>query len=644
MSHYADIAIVLIFVAYSISAGLRARRRASLNLEEYFLAGRGVRGWQAGVSMAATQFAADTPLLVTGLIASAGVFMLWRLWIYGLAFLLMAFVFAALWRRARVLTDAEFAEIRYSGRGVLVLRVLKAIYYGTVINSVVLAIVMVATVRIAEVFMPWHAWLPTAVYEPVRTFVAWSGLSLTESVAGIDAATATADGFISIVLILAFIGLYSTAGGLRGVIATDVVQLAIALVSTLVYALFVLAAVGTGNGLGARVEELYGEAARSMLSFWPSEVPDAGALVAGFGVVIALQWLFQMNSDGTGYLAQRSIACRTDDDARFAGVLFAWLQILLRSLLWLVIGVGLLIMYPFDPSAVGEPGFIAARELTFVTGIEELLPPGVRGLMITGMLAALASTVDTHLNWGASYWANDLYARLLCREWQKREPSPRELVLAARIANGIIVLLALVIMANLGSIQQAWLLSLLFGAGTGSVLVLRWLWERVNLHAELAAMAVSLIAAPVLLVSTDAEWLRLGAMAFVSTAAVVVVTLATPPTDASVLEAFYRRVRPMGWWRRTARAAGEEPNAPLLALARSAGGAVACAVSLYAMLVGLGLMVIHGAGVSVGAWVALALGAALAPVWWRAMRAGADLDPRTMARSGISNEGKGSHK
>lgn len=614
-----DIAILAIFIAYSISVGLHARRRASRSLEEYFLAGRSVRGWRAGVSMAATQLAADTPLLVTGLIASAGVFMLWRLWIYGLAFLFMAFVLAALWRRARVLTDAELAEIRYSGRGVLALRVLKAIYYGTLINSVVLAIVLVATVRIAEVFLPWHAWLPVAVYEPLRELVAGSGVILAQSITGLDAATATTDAIVSIFLILSFIALYSTAGGLRGVIATDIAQLSIALVGTLAYAVFVIEAVGGGDTLAEHVERLYGEAAEPMLSFWPTEIPGAEDLAIGFGIVVALQWLFQMNSDGTGYLAQRSIACRTDGDARVAGVVFAWLQILLRSLLWLVIGVGLLVLYPFDPASVDEAGFVAARELTFVTGVRELMPPGLRGLMLTGMLAALASTVDTHLNWGASYWANDLYARLLCREWQRREPSARELVLVARFANVIIVVLALVIMANLGSIQQAWLLSLLFGAGIGSVLVLRWLWERVNLYAELAAMAASLIAAPVLLAVTDAEWLRLAAMALVSTTTVVVVALTTPPTEASVLEAFYRCVRPMGWWRHTARAAGDEPHVPLRALARTARDALVCAVSLYALLVGLGLIVIHGPWTRPEAWPLVAVGVALVPVWWRAI-------------------------
>ena len=173
-----DLLIVLAFVVYAVGSGLRNRHKASENLQEYFLAGRTIEGWRAGFSMAATQFAADTPLLVTGLIATGGIFLLWRLWIYGLAFLLMAFVFAILWRRSGVLTDAELTEIRYSGRGVLTLRVLKAIYYGTIINCVVMAMVLVAAIRIAEVFLPWHEWLPADLYGAIAALV--TSLNLAE--------------------------------------------------------------------------------------------------------------------------------------------------------------------------------------------------------------------------------------------------------------------------------------------------------------------------------------------------------------------------------------------------------------------------------------------------------------------------------
>ncbi|MFC4728999.1 sodium:solute symporter family protein [Coralloluteibacterium thermophilus] len=620
-----DLLIVLLFLAYAVLSGLRARRAASRNLEEYFLAGRKAPGWKVGLSMSATQFAADTPLLVAGLVATAGVFALWRLWIYGLAFLLLAFVLSALWRRSGVLTDAELAEARYSGRGVLALRGLKAIYYGTVINCVVMAMVLVAAVRIAEVFLPWHAWLPEGAYRLVLDLVNATGLRLGESATGLPADVATADSLISILLIVAFSATYSITGGLRAVINTDVLQLGIALVGTAAYAWFVLAAAGGVAGLGERVVALYGEVrAAQLLSFAPPA--SARELLLPFLVVVSMQWLFQMYADGTGYLAQRSMACRSDRDARVAGVVFAWVQILLRSLLWLGICVGLLVLYPFTPAEAAEPAFAAARELLFVQGIQDLMPPGLRGLMLVGLLAALASTVDTHLNWGASYWSNDVYDRIVCRAWLRREPGNRELVLVARLSNLLILAIAVAVMANLGSIQTAWFVSLLFGAGMGPALLLRWLWERASLYTELAAMVASLVTAPLLLwrfgTDPDLEWVRLSLMALVPTTVAVVATLCTPPTDRAVLDRFYARVRPVGAWGRTAVRAGMPAAAPRRALFAQLGVVAVAAVSLFSVLFGCGRLLLPAPGASpLFAWGALALGLLLVPWWWRALRA-----------------------
>jgi solute:Na+ symporter, SSS family len=615
-----DLLIVLAFLAYGLTAGLRSRRIAGESLDEYFLAGKTLRGWQAGTSMAATQFAADTPLLVTGLIATGGIFLVWRLWIYGLAFLLLAFVFASHWRRADVLTDAELTNIRYSGRGVLALRVVKAIYYGTVINCVVLAMVLVAAVRIAEVFLPWHAWLPTSLYAPVESIVRFVGVTLHSGLTPLDPWIATTDNLISIATLLAFVAIYSTTGGLRSVVATDVGQFSLAMAGTAIYAFVVVREAGGLEQLPQAVSRIYGEAeAARMLSFGP----PGGEFLLPFLVVIGLQWLFQMNADGTGYLAQRSMACATTQDARRAGVIFAWLQIVVRSLFWLAIAVGLLVLYPFDPATAAEPGFAAAREMTFVTGIDELLPTGVRGIMLTGLLAALASTIDTHLNWGASYWSNDIYRGLIAERLLGRQPQRRELVLAARLSNILIIAIALVIMANLGSIQTAWFLSLLFGAGLGAVLVLRWLWERINLWSEVAAMATSLGLAPVLLLTTDQEWVRLSIMALASTLAAIATAFLTPGTDAATRVAFYRRVRPVGLWRRTAAAAGDPPHEPLHALKLRLGWTLAAAVSLFLALGAAGRLLVPAPGTA--AWLSLpmfALALALVPLWLRPLRHG----------------------
>jgi Na+/proline symporter len=247
-----DGAIVGLFLLYSLVSGLRARKAASQNLDEYFLAGRTLPGWKAGISMAATQFAADTPLLVTGLIATAGVFALWRLWIYALAFLLLGFVLSGAWRRAGVLTDAELAELRYGTRFAVWLRAAKAVYFGTIFNCAVMAMVLFAATRIAEPFLLWNEWLPTSVFREVVRFVEWAGLSLS---VGADGASAdrSASNLLSLALVVSITTLYSTTGGLRAVVNTDLVQFAVAMIATVIYAVVLVEQVG---GLGRIPERL----------------------------------------------------------------------------------------------------------------------------------------------------------------------------------------------------------------------------------------------------------------------------------------------------------------------------------------------------------------------------------------------------
>ena len=614
----ADLCIILIFIAWSVTAGLRARRRASRNLDEYYLAGREVKGWRAGLSMAATQFAADTPLLFCGLVATAGVFALWRAWVYGLAFLLMGFLFANLWRRARILTDAELVEIRYSESWRLPLRLTKAVYFGLVINSATLGFVLLAAFQVSELFLPWHQWLPGALHGAVLDATRWMGLGLATGATELGLELATANNVISIALLLLFVGLYSTTGGLRGVISSDVFQFGLAIGGSVVFAVLLLGEVGGLSGLTQRVVDLYGEgAATRMLSFTPTV---EGALMP-FPVIVGLQWLFHMNSDGTGYLAQRFMACASDREARIAAFVFSWVQILGRTLVWLVIAVALLVLYPFGPGEAAEPGFAAARERTFLSGISDFMPVGVRGLMIATLLAALASTIDTHLNWGSSYLTNDLYNRLVCRVWLKREASGRELVLVARLASVLVLLAGCFVAGGLHSIQQGWRIALLFGAGIGAVLVLRWVWERINVQAEFAAMGIALVGGPILLHTLpgdDMEWIRLGTMALVSTVGTVLAALATRPSDERVLLEFYRTVRPVGFWGRTAARAGDDPVAVRRALGATLLAALACGASLLCMVVGVSKLLLRLPGEHWLPPTLFVLGAfLLAPLWWK---------------------------
>jgi len=598
-----DAAILLAFAAYAIAAGLRARRLASRNLEEYFLAGRTLRGWQAGMSMAATQFAADTPLVVTGLVATAGLFSLWQLWSYGLAFLVLGFVFAPCWRRAGVLTDAEFAELRYSGRGATLLRSVRALLFGVVFNCVVIAMVLFAATLFAEAFLHWQTWLPEPVFAPVRHLVEIVGVPLTTlPLTGEALWTASAANLISIAAMTGLALAYSATGGLRGVVATDVVQLAIMLGAT---ALFTGLAVDGAGGLGAIRAELGDRGLANLFS-----LRGAGEGSAALAIVFALQWLLQRNADGSGYLAQRAMACRTDRDARQASVVFAFLQVGLRSLLWVPLALALLAAFPPDPGLAGD-ALVRDREASFVLGMRELLPAGALGLMMTGMLAALTSTLDTHLNWGASYLANDLYARLWCEAVRGRTPTPRSLVRVARVSTVLLLGISLWGMTGLASIQGAWKLTLVLGAGLGGVTILRWLWWRITAWGELTALAVSFLGTPLAVRFGDGEAVQMLGMGATSMLAAVAVSLLGPPTDPAQLRTFAERVQPPGWW------GSRAPGGPAR-LGRALGATAAAAVTLYAGLVAaLGVLVPPpGESAGLAELGLLALAIAAIPFWW----------------------------
>jgi len=624
-----DASILIAFAAWALAAGLRSRRVASQSLEEYFLAGRTLRGWQAGCSMAATQFAADTPLLVTGLIATAGLFSLWRLWIYALAFLLMGFVLSASWRRAGVLTDAELCELRYGGRPAAVLRVAKALYFGTLFNCVVLAMVLFAAKEVAEPFLRWSEWLPAGLFAGIEQMVRALGVpfaSATGPLAGGDVWVRSTENLISLAMLVAFTTSYSAVGGLRAVVRTDLMQLALMLGGTAAFAVWATLQAGGLGELAPAIEARFvdggpgGITPREILAFTPWDAKDASLTVLG---VIGLQWLVQMNADGTGYLAQRTMACRSDRDARQAALVFTFAQVLLRSLLWLPLGLALLLIFPPAPELSGE-ALRADREVSFVRGIMEL-PPGLLGWMLTAMLAALASTIDTHLNWGASYWTHDLYERWICRGWLGREPSDRSLVWVARLSSLGILLLALLILPRLSSIQLAWHTSLLLGAGMGVMLVLRWLWWRVTAWGELATLAASALLAPLLLyvLPGDREAVRLLCMAFGATLVGIVTSIWGPAESEASLDRFYSRASPPGFWGPVAHAAGEDPHEAPRRLGRGLAATALAAWTVFALLTGLGTALVGSPAPSFlpwrGLWIAglVVSGLAVVPLWWK---------------------------
>lgn len=577
--------------------------------------------------MAATQFAADTPLLVTGLIATAGIFSLWRLWIYAVSFLLIGFLLSHSWRKAGVLTDAELSELRYSGKPALFLRGVKAIYFGVIVNCVVLAMVMFAATRIAEPFLHWNLWLPETFYLVIQSFVEWIGTPLTIQTDSPYVWVLSTNNLISVSAIVLFTTFYSTTGGLRSVVATDVVQFVIMIAATLAYAIFAVQSAGGWENVLSKVEQFYSQpeapfSYSQLLGFTPSMAPDwTWSLL----VVFAFQWLVHMNSDGTGYLAQRTMACRSSKDAKIAAVVFSYSQILLRSLIWIPIGLALIAVFP---PLFGSETFTAAREQTFATGIATILPIGFKGLMLTGMLAALASTVDTHLNWGASYLSQDIYGRVYCEVLRKRKPNPRSSVWVARLSNVMLVVISISLMFSLGSIQEAWQISLCFGSALGIPLLLRWFWWRMNAWGELFAVVAGMVLGFwVVFISGDlSEADGLLIVAAGSLAACLTGVFVMGPENKETLKRFYHRVDPAGFWGPVSSLENGKDDQGRRRFRLGVVNTLTCSLSLFCFLVAFGSWLVQAPhpqwAPNLSMWIILNLviGTAVMPIWLRNLK------------------------
>ncbi len=503
-------------------------------MESYFVAGRSLPWWWLGTSMAATTFAADTPLAVTGLVANHGVAGNWFWWSWAISYVSMAVVFAALWRRARVLTDAELVELRYTGPSATFLRGFKAVFFAVVINGIVLGWVIRAMTKITNPFARWEAWIGSELYAGIAE--AWPAWLL----------FGTLGDTLTILVLFALVVVYSTLGGIRGVILTDLVQFAIGIVASVALAVIAVQHVGGLEGMRTGMDALYPDS-REMLSFVPSW--DAAWLpIQVFAIYLAVQWWAQYFSDGTGYLAQRLFTARTDRDAEAGGLWFCVANFGLRTWPWILVAVVALIVFPLGAEGSGPAAAAVAgdREMAYPILMGELLPAGLLGLMIASLLAAFMSTVDTHINWGSSYLVNDLYRRFL-----RPDASERELVAVSRATVVGLALLAVLIAARITTIEGAWRFFVALGAGLGLPAILRWLWWRANAWTEIAGMVVATAAALILYsMYPDArdEYLLVVIVAL-STTASLAATFLTAPVPRAHLEAFAARVRPPGWWR-----------------------------------------------------------------------------------------------
>lgn len=536
--HWADWTVVAVYLLFAFGVGVYMKRKADAGVQSYFLAGRNLPWWWAGASIAATTFAADTPLAVVGLVADRGMSgnWLWMSWI-GVHAAVVVY-FGQRWRRAHIVTDAELVRLRYSGRPASALRGLRALLYGVVFNGIVLGWVLAAMVKITTPFFDWQAWAP-GLMSSLGTI--WPE----------NSALGTPAEGITVLVLLVIVGAYSSLGGIRGVIFTDLVQLTIALAASFWLAIAAWGEIGGGAGLRSSLDELYG-ANHNYLDLLPSasegwlSTLEIGAF--GFGLYLIVQSYSNVPADGGGYIMQRLSTAKDDDHARRASMLFVGLQYLVRLWPWLMTALAAIVLIPLggggdlvSPAVAQEVA--NDRELAYPVLMAKLLPPVVLGLLLTSMLAAFMSTVDTHLNWGSSYIVNDVLLRL------RPEASDRMRITVARISVLCFALMGATVCMQVERIDQAWRWVALIGASIGVPTVLRWVWWRINAVSEIVAVFAGFGTAAYLMFSTDVPYeLRLVYVSAASAVGMLFGVALGPKTDPDTVSEFVKKVRPSGLW------------------------------------------------------------------------------------------------
>ncbi len=591
-----DWTVIAAYFVANLAIGIYYAQRARGSTSEFFLSGRNAPWWLAGTSMVATTFAADTPLVVTGLVVENGIAGNWLWWNFVMSGMLTVFLFARLWRRAGVMTDVEFAQFRYSGKPAAFLRGFRALYLGVPINCIILGWVNLAMLKILKATLEVET--TTAVY--------------------------------ILIGILAFTALYTTLAGLWGVLVTDVLQFALKMTMVILLAVFAVNAVGGIDAMKTKIAALDAASGRvgSRLDFLPpldSPWLPMIALFTYLAVTWWASWYPGAEPGGGGYIAQRIFSAKDERHGVLATLWFNVAHYALRPWPWILTALAALLIYPDLATRTDKE---SAYMETFMN--PSVFPPSLRGFMIAGFAAAYMSTIATHLNWGASYVINDFY-----RAFVKRRGSERHYVIASQVTTVLIMLAALLVtrylFLNEKKISDAWKLLLATGAGTGGVYLLRWYWWRINAWSEVSAMivaaAVSLFlqlrwfAAP-----TDAAidpqvraYVTQQQFAYVMLITVVITTIAwvlvtylTRAEPRDKLIAFYERVRPAGpGWKPIRALIGADQAQPTENLAEQIVNWILGCILIYSSLFGIGYVIFKewmwGCGL-----LAVALGCALA--------------------------------
>ncbi len=557
-----DWIVVVAYLGGTLALGMWLARRGSRSLAEYFVGGRAIPWWLAGASMAATTFNVDTPLYVTGLVARRGVAGNWEWWSFAFTHVLMAVVLARLWRRAEIMTDAELIEVRYGGAPAAILRGTRALLFAVPINCLGIGYGMLAMRKVLV------------------------------SLGVLDAFPLPGDPRLwAVVAIVLLTLVYAAASGLWGVVTTDFLQLVLALLGALLVAGYALGEIG---GLGTLHQRLAALGHADALRL----VPRPGDLALPFGTFLAylgIQWWAFRGADGGGMFVQRLSAVRDEREAERAAGLFNVLNYVVRTWPWVLVALAAMVLLP----GLQDP------ETAYPLMMRRYLPVGLLGLVFASLLAAFMSTVSTQVNWGASYVVRDLYQRFVAPRAEEGR-----LVLVGRVATVVITVLSAAASFAMDDVGRIFRFIILVGNGSGTVLLLRWFWWRVNAWAEWAALLAAPLIALLATFVPGLDALSFGAKlvltAFGTLAIWLPVMLLTKPERPEVLDAFYRRARPGGPGWRTVRA--RVGMAPSTALGRDFAEAGATLLMVLGGMLCIGGIVVGSAGWAVGSATACVVG------------------------------------
>ncbi len=501
-----DYTIIIGFFLISLLIGVWASKSAGKSSADFFLSGRNMPWWLLGVSMVATTFAADTPGLVTELVRKNGVSGNWVWWAMLLTGMLTVFFYAKLWRKSGITTDLEFYELRYSGKIAGFLRGFRAIYLGVIFNIITMAGVCLAGAKIANILL---------------------GISQGEMLI-----------YSSIIVVI-----YSSLGGLKGVLLTDFVQFILAMIGS-VWATVYIVNMPEINGLSNLLSHPNVSGKLNMLP----DFSNTESLITLFIIPFAVQWWSTWypgaEPGGGGYIAQRMLAAKDEKNATWATLFFNFAHYALRPWPWIIVGLASLIIFPSLESMNQAFPNLSEEMQGHDVGYAAMmtyLPAGLLGIVLTSLIAAFMSTISTQLNWGSSYIVNDFYSRFI-----NKEASEKQKVVVGRISTVLLMICAALFSFYLQSAKDVFDLLLQIGAGTGLLFILRWFWSRINPYSEIAAMGISFVIAFFFFINRKLEnpffeiagyWqLIIGVV--ITTFGWILVTLLTKPTDKKTIDNF----------------------------------------------------------------------------------------------------------